>query len=630
MKQFVLIITFLTLTTLCMSQKPGYSDSLPDLKRLIENQKLDHQDIDSIVKKGDERCNTSPDSSLYYYKIALLLAQNENNIESEANIYGKIGGLKYLSGEFDSSLENFVIALKKWRTEKNKQGIARGLNNIALIYNMLSNYDEALDYHQNSLYLCREIADSSLLALNYFNIGLVYLNMKQYDSALVYANRSLKINTLIENENELLKLNTLKGNIYFEKGEYDKARDLFLNVIEDKSINNKWELSYALAGISATEQKAGNYDLSIDYGKKSLQLAEDINAAWDIQNILKILSESYALAGNYKKAYELYKEYKLYNDTLFNSDRKNKINYLNLKQKDFEYITLSHENEIQYDQIQKRNNQILIAALIAVFVAILAIIFLRNSYAKSKLNYQLRVKNAEIGKKNQELIKLNATKDTFFKIIGHDLKNPLCTVISFTDMLENNFNVFSDSEKLEYISLSKSSAAHSLDMLDNLLEWTKSQSGIYSVNPVKTNIKKLVLGITDKHKNSFKEKNLKLTIDIDEDIIGVLDVNMTTVVIRNIITNAIKFTNSGGEIIVKAINENDNVLITISDNGIGMDNEKITGLFQIENARSTSGTNQEKGMGIGLILCKELLEKQNGLIWAKSSPGEGSEFYVKI
>jgi signal transduction histidine kinase len=631
MKYFILIIIqFITFSTYCTNQNLDGPDSDSNIHNINGNWEINYQNIDKIIEKGDKYSKSFPDSSFIYYEISLRLAQENNDIRNEARIYSKIGGVKYLIGEYDSSLENFVIALNKWRTEKNKQGIATGLNNIALIYNILDNYKEALDYHKNSTFLCKEIEDSSLLALNYFNMSLVYLNMHEYDSAIIYANHCLKINSDIKNTNELLKLNSLKGNIYFEKEEYQKARKLFLNVIGDKTHNNKWELSYALAGMSAVEQKTGNYKSSINYGIQGLTIAKEIKAGWDIQNISKILSDSYALSGDYENAYKLYKNYKLYSDSLFTNNKEKKINYLNLKQKDFEYITLSHKNEVQYDQIQKRENQILLATLIALFVAILAIIFFRNSYVNSKLNHQLRIKNFEIGKKNKELIKLNATKDTFFKIIGHDLKNPLCTVVSFTDMLQNNFHSFTDAEKLEYISLSKTSAANSIELLDNLLEWTKSQSGIYNINPVNTSFKKLVTNITDKHKNSFAEKNLNLIIDINESISGILDINLTSVVIRNLITNAIKFTNNNGTITVKAEIINSKVVISVIDNGIGMNSEKISGLFNIENNRSTSGTNQEKGMGIGLILCKELMEKQNGIIWAKSIPGKGSEFSIKI
>ena len=605
-----------------------------DLQSRNKNQSQDvlHkiEQINVLIVKADQLKHNNPDSAIHYYSDALPIAVEIHDYKNEATLYGKIGAANYIKGEYDYALENFITALNIWRTIKSKKGIATGLNTIGLIYNMLHMQDEALEYHKNSVLLCTELGDSTLLAVNYFNIGLIYENSGLYDSALYYANYAHKLNIITNNADELIKINNLVGNIYIGKKDFNRAREEFLKVIDYNNHENKWEISYALAGLALVEQNEGNFNKSIEYGSSSYQLAKKINAKWDIQNVTKLLSESYASIGDYKNAYVFYKEYKIYSDSVFNEQKEKRINYLQLKQKDFEYIVLSQKNEVQNERIKKKNSQIIFTGIGFLFVVLLAIILYRISYIKTKLNNKLKTKNFEIDRKNKELTKLNTAKDTFFRIIGHDLKGPMSTVVSFTDMLLNNYDQFTKEEIIEYIGFSKTSAQNAIEILENLLDWVKTQARTMSVNPTKTNIYNLISDTVDKLQTSLISKNINLSININNDLEASLDQNMTFVIIRNILTNAIKFTHNNGEINIGAKKINSKIQITISDNGIGMDKEKLNGLFDIKDAKSTPGTNMEKGIGIGLILCKELTESQGGTIWAESTLHKGSSFFIKI
>ena len=315
---------------------------------------------------------------------------------------------------------------------------------------------------------------------------------------------------------------------------------------------------------------------------------------------------------------------------MFNSAKDKKINYLQLKQKEAEYLLLEKENEIVSQRIRKRNIQVFMAILAFLILLLVAGILFRISYIKSKLNRQLVNKNVEIAAKNKELIRLNNTKDTLFRIIGHDLKNPMSTVVSFTDMVLSNYDQFGKEEIIEFISITKKSAIDAIGLLQNLLEWAKAQTETNEQAPSKTNILDLIKDITEGLKNNLRAKKINLKIDIPSNLIATLDINMTSVIIRNLLTNAIKFTYESGEIIITAEPNNSETIISITDNGIGMSKEKLDSLFKIESASSSLGTNRESGMGIGLLLCKDFTEKQGGEIWAESQPGEGSTFFLKI
>ncbi len=587
-------------------------------------------DIKTLAQYGDELSYNFPDSALYYYNMAIEIAKKESDKLGEANLLSRIGSVKYRQGEYDQALDSFVKALNINRNSNDKVRIANSLNNIALVLNMLDQHEAAIENHINSALLCIETGDSVLLATNYFNIGIIYLALNKYDTALLYANKSSQINSLTNNNTTLYELNSLKGNIYLKQGNLLQAKQAFLKVINKNNYNNKWEMSYALAGLSLTEQKLGNLKKSISYGERSIRFAREVKAKWDIQNIAKILSESYALSHNFENAYSYYKEYSLYSDSIFNKQKESRINYLLLKQKDFEYIILAKENEINTEKIQKKNNQMLLFSLGLLIFILITIYLYRTNFLKNKLNKQLSIKNEEIAQKNKELIQLNATKDTFFKIIGHDLKSPMSTVVSFTDLLEQTYDDLSKKEVLEYISITKKSALNTIELLENLIEWAKTQTRITIAKPTETNISDLINDSLIHIRNIIIAKNIDLEINCDKNLTAVLDKNMTASIIRNLLTNAVKFTNENGEINISVQKDNSSILITVSDNGVGMSEEKLDSLFQIEYAKSSLGTNKEKGTGIGLILCKELANKQGGDIWAESELGVGSTFYFRV
>lgn len=606
------------------------ADSLLQAQPNINKDFTSAEHIKTLTEIGNTLKPNSPDSAIYYYNLALEIAIRNSDDKNEAELLSRIGGAKYILGEFDSALDYFIQSLNIFRNSKDKKGIAVGLNNVGIIYNIIGKSEEARSNHLNSALLCEEIGDSDLLAKNYFNLGILNQTLHNYDTALYFANKHFQINTQLNNENEILKVSNLKGYIYLEQGKYLLAKDEFLTVINKESYKNSWEISYALSGLSTTEQKLGDLDQSIYYGKKSLNLAIEIQAKWDIQNVSEILSESYALKGDFENAYYYHIEHKLYSDSIFNDERENRVNYLQLKQEDFEYIMLAKENEVKTERIQKKNDQMMLIAFGTILFILIAVFLFRTTRLKTKLNNELINKNAEIDIKNKELIQLNATKDAFFRIIGHDVKTPISTVVSFTDLLQNNYEQFSKEEILEYLGVTKESAHNAIDLLENLLEWAKAQTGITNVKPLESNVLRLI-NDSVKHLNSnISSKNITLNIDVPDDLTSTLDRNMTVSILRNLLSNAIKFTNENGKITMSAEKDNKGVLIVISDNGVGMSSEKLESLFQIENASSSTGTRNEKGTGVGLILCKDFTEKQGGEIWAESEPGKGSTFYLRL
>lgn len=224
----------------------------------------------------------------------------------------------------------------------------------------------------------------------------------------------------------------------------------------------------------------------------------------------------------------------------------------------------------------------------------------------------------------------NATKDKFFTIIAHDLKSPFNSIIGFSDLLYHNLHKYDTSKIEKFTEQISSTAKQTLILLDNLLNWARTQTGQISFNPQKILLQKLINETVAIISTSAKIKNIELNTLQSVEIMITADKNMLETIIRNLISNALKFTHPGGQIDIYYIVNNKYVEITVKDNGIGMNQETIQNLFKIETNTSTLGTNSEKGSGLGLILCYEFVEKHGGKIWVDSEPNKGSEFHVSL
>lgn len=226
----------------------------------------------------------------------------------------------------------------------------------------------------------------------------------------------------------------------------------------------------------------------------------------------------------------------------------------------------------------------------------------------------------------KELKELISTKDKLFSIIGHDLRSPFNNILGFLEMLLErvNDNTFTDTEK--YLNYVYDSASSTMTILDNLLEWAKAQTGKLKFNPEQILLSDIIHEVI-KLKMPFAEaKNISLSSFTTDQVQVYADPNLLKTVLRNLISNAIKFTERNGEICISAKEKEACVEITISDNGVGIKPERMKALFQVSSNSSTIGTASETGSGLGLLLCKECVEKHKGTIWAISEVGKGSEF----
>lgn len=229
-----------------------------------------------------------------------------------------------------------------------------------------------------------------------------------------------------------------------------------------------------------------------------------------------------------------------------------------------------------------------------------------------------------------ELRKLNADKDQFIRILGHDLRNPFNSLIGFSGLLLENLHEYDLREIEEQVKIINKTSLKTYELLEQILLWVKSQSGKLELNIEQFDFH---LESTDEVRtieNMAVKKGIQIDIIETGKICVLADLNIFKTVLRNLISNAIKFTDQNGHIVISAEKQEQSILITVSDNGIGMDEEVMAKLWDIDNDYTSKGTNGEAGTGFGLKLCKELIEKHGGKIWAESVPGKGSKFIFSL
>jgi len=236
----------------------------------------------------------------------------------------------------------------------------------------------------------------------------------------------------------------------------------------------------------------------------------------------------------------------------------------------------------------------------------------------------------ELTKSKAAAERMNATKDKFFKIISHDLRSPFNSIIGFSDLLNNQYDSFEDLERKEFIQKINESSLYAFGLLENLLNWARTQTDEIRINKENLNLRNLVNTSIYPYLSNVGSKNISIINNIEPQMMILIDKNTALTFIRNIVSNAIKFTNKGGSITIDSYLNEASIDLHITDTGVGMSPEVLSTLFQIEKNVSTKGTNDEKGTGLGLLLCKEFVEMNGGSISAKSEVNKGSEFIISL
>lgn len=241
-----------------------------------------------------------------------------------------------------------------------------------------------------------------------------------------------------------------------------------------------------------------------------------------------------------------------------------------------------------------------------------------------------KIAEKELQQKNNELHEINAQKDKLFSIIAHDLKNPFGHILNFSGLLMDHYDQYSDSRRKQFIDLINKSSRQIYLLLENLLDWARSQSGKMDFFPLRLNLEKVIFDVVNLLSYPANSKNIRLNVLVPQEATLFADEFMLKTVLRNLLGNAIKFTPDGGEVTIEASYDRCETVISVTDNGLGMDENLKNSLFSLDLSVTQPGTQGEKGTGLGLLLCKEFVERHGGRIWVTSKLGKGTIFRFSI
>lgn len=628
--------------------------------------------IDILTQLSKEYWTISPSKGIFYSNEAIKLADQYNSPEKKAKalLYGGVNA--WFMGGYDDAIEYYQKSLTIAREIQNNRLCAYNLNNLGMVNTYLKNYEKAIENYSESSLIMEEMGDKIEYAKIQNNIAELNMLLGNLDQALQQHLSTLQI---IEDSDEqvfLIWLYNDIGIVYFKKGQYEKALQYFYQSLDlcnkmDNTIGKLKTLNHL--GEVYLQQK--EYEKARECFFNGIEYSKATEAKEIKNDIYKNISQYYSAIDNYQKSLEYYILHKQLSDSIIND---NKIRTIIEMQSRYELEGTENENRILRNNIEineltiKKNKIAVYFLFISLFLTSLLILLIQNRFMIGKRkNKELNEKNTLINEQknqltntlaelqelnkllqtqkeeiqnskeeleitNKRLAETNATKDKFFSIIAHDLKSPFSSMLGFSEILDEEFDNYEMEEKKKWIKMIHHGLQDTSKLLENLLQWAQSQRGTIDFDPKSINLYTVSKESYELLYNLAGDKSIKLINSIPENIILQADANMISAIIRNLLSNAIKFTSYGGVIKLNANLTSDNqfVKIVVEDNGFGISEEMQTKLFNIVEHVSTLGTKNEKGTGLGLILCKEFVEKHHGKIWVESELGKGSSFYFTI
>jgi len=566
--------------------------------------------------------------SMPLHEEALRLALLTADSSLIADCYREMGYTQVVSGNYQQGLDSYTNAMQISSRMDDFTAVSIDLNAIGKIYELWKEFDKALEFFFNSLEIARNLENLNQVAVRKASIASIYKSQQKYDQALEWLEKSLAIELQLANEvRRGFRLDQM-GEIYTLTGQVGKAERYLLEALQIFRDNNVLiSESIALNHLAVNHMKRNNPVEAISFHLQSLEVANKANFDNMKQKNHRELSLAYEQAGNFSAALNHYKSYIELKDTAFNEKARQQLLDFQVKyeteQREKELALLNQqklEQELKLNQAQQQR-------IIMVGVSIILLILLTAVYSRFRIK---KLASARLASANEQLSMLNQTKNKFFTILAHDLKNPIFAFRNISEAVHDNLANLNPQELSYYTHELKSSSSRLCAFLDELLKWAGSLTGRLRPNPEKISIKPVMEELVALHHTMAESKQINFNLTIDDQHACYADHNMVHTVFRNLISNAIKFTPESGQISISSHSNYNYVEVSVTDTGVGMTEEDVLKLFKLGSDPSKIGNSPEKGMGMGLILCKEFIEKNNGNISAVSQPGVGSTFTVSL
>ncbi len=552
---------------------------------------------------------------------ALEAIKLTDNLINESRIISHLGTIYGDIGDYAEAAKLFDQALKISEQQNDSLGIINGYLRLGVIQSFQNQDKEAIDYYEQALKIARASNSVSSIRNLLNNIGVAYAKMSLFEQSLIYFHEA----EILEREGEpnISNFTQLLGNIgqaYYHIKNYNKSLE-YLKEAEQLTLSNTSSINPIVkvnnnVNFGKLYMALQEYPQAENYLNEALRIANEYNILPSQQTALEQLTEFYRTTGEFEKALESSRTANDLRDSIYNSEKFEIIENLKtsyeVEKKNAELALLANLNESRTFQ---RN---LMGFLIIVIMILFAFMY---------HNYSNKIKsNQELLAKQEELEETNRMKNKLFSIIGHDLRSPFQSLLGGLLLIQDG--AFSEDEKRDFIHRLIESGKATHEILESLLIWGKAQS--FESNPEKLNSKKLIEDSIKPYKEAARQKNINIVSNVSEEVIVIADYKEIEFVLRNLINNAIKYTHPDGQVSVTSQLNGDKLKIDIIDNGIGIPSYRLPIIFDLDQIRSTAGTKNEAGSGLGLVVCQDLITKNKGQIKVESELGQGSKFSILL
>jgi signal transduction histidine kinase len=632
---------FITTLTLFFSVLfAAIGQSIDSLENVLDNPKLSTIDrVKTLNLLARDLTYVKPAKSLILANEAIKLSSELNYTAGLAYAYRNLSSVYSYNEIYFLSMKYLQESLDIFKSTGDSVGIANCYISLGHMYRNLKQRKEEVEYHKKAFELFSRFKQPDRIGVTSHNLGESYFNIGDLEKCRLLTLYAIRINDSIRNLPVLTSCYKAMGILEYSLKNYPQAEEHFNKALllsaKLGANSQKTATVESMIHLAAISKERGDVESQVQFLKSAALFSQEHSMANHLKRIYSELILFYTGRNEQHMAKKYIQEFNTVSELINTRQTKDRSELINsviaVHNLELEKIKFEENSLRQEESIHRRNILLEVAIAFSLILVLLLLAIYRANKKLKAFNRLLENQRVTIETQKQHLQELNNTKDKFFSIIAHDLKSPLNSLKSFSTLLTDHIEYISKEEITQVSKKLSASVDNTIKMADNLLEWARVQMNEYEFRAENFSVAEVVADIYSVYKDVAEKKQIFLTCSVEDGLTAYGDKHQLTFVIRNLVNNAIKFTYSGGTVHVAAsCTPSSEVLIAVSDTGVGIPEEIRNELFSTARKQSNNGTSGEKGTGLGLMLSHEFIQLNQGTIEIESEAGKGSTFLIKL
>lgn len=562
-----------------------------------------------------------------YYLKALNFAEKSSDDKLQLSIHNNLSGEYTYLGDYSMALNGYLTALEL--AEKNADLLMQSIinENIANLYADQKYFDESLDYYNKVKRLNDSLGNEIPQAESMSNLASVYADMEELEYAMFNINQSIDVFEKHRILDWLAFAYETKGKVYLKKFNFNWALYWYhQSETLHKQLDDKRARIDLYNGMAEAHFGLEKDSTAIHYATEAFKISQELNSTEGKQKCSRTLYKIYRKKQDYATALAYHELFQELSESLSRNENKQSLSLLKTKtayEKQEEALIQKNEKALA-----QQNRYIKVGSVMLLISLLIIYLVLRSKKLQERLTEELKTKQEILKRRESELLANNETKTKLFSIIGHDLRGPIGALQDLLKMFKAG--EVTQNEFHSILPKLRADVDHIFFTLNNLLTWGYTQMNGSVTKPTEVPLENLISENINLLSEIADNKSIKIISNLSENTLVWSDPNQLDIVVRNLLSNALKFTPDNGMVTIEAEEKEDNWKVSVRDTGVGMDRVTLQKIFTSNDTHSTYGTANEKGTGLGLSLCKEMIEKNEGKIWVDSALRKGSTFYFTL